>query len=1176
MIQPETSWLDQSLRAALTESPSEGAAFELYSFLNTAANIAHYKPKARPDVVVELVKGEVGEAYILKDWQEQLYLEIAPEDYFVWKQMDGTRTVLDLVVAYCMEYKVLAQARIATLVRAFTFYGLLTDEYYNVYDKIEERLARRRVKYWTDKVLHTFMLRQFPIRGIDKVFDVIYKTVGWIFYLPLVLVMMSLIALSGGIAYGYLALSGDHSVLGNTESVAAGLASLAVLQIISIFLHECGHAFTVKHYGREVRRAGILFYLGIIGAFVDTTDMWLEGKWKRIAVTFAGPFVNMVLGGAAALYVWAYPESSSAGLLFQFAVTQYLLVFFNATPFIKFDGYYILTDLLGIKNLQERARNFLRNAFWYSILKAFNEGRWLPTWKREEKMLVAYGVLSTLWTLNIFGTALLLAPVRFVRILDRLLSGGNLGQLILPLGILFSLMLGFFPRIISTLQGQLVRLNDFARRQPAWQVAPLLVGLSLLLIVIPSYAGRDAPTVEELYARVLTTAASILATGFAFYQMRRYQQTRWFTLFVGIFLSSLLFALADMLEFTELIQPESLAWLQALAMLPTILGAFPTLRWWLMSFSAELRWVWVLMLAGMVALLVAVGLPVDRHASFADQVGQYFWLSGLFLHWHLTRRGLPHVTRPEPPKSILTGDIQRQTRYALKSLAEPVIRQLATLQGQKTLLVLAMAFNRHSAAHMWRVWLTMEGEVGGNPKGEWEEVSVNWKAAIDDLFNRVAQEVGTELVRSAIYDAFAELPRPIQPAALGLLSGTMWVEGLDALIDAGCDHVYLERGFRSIGESLMASCTYVYGWQIGEQVIADFNRRSALHGWEIWLRAQGKFDGRSRSSERNLPLEIRRYRNALASLLDLLRPIMGAEALHRNLTRAHDHLAWMQREVCTSLLPETWLDVQRTSDDERLILLRGVAALASLSRDDLATLAHRMNFATYDEGQVITSQGEIINQIYFIASGRAQTSRQGATGIVHSQNVLTEGAVFGLEAVMEQQPLAETLQAITPLNVWTLDRPSLIVSSELSRDTKPVINWRLLRQVTLFRDMPLDQMEQVASTFEVRTVPAGSVFITQGHMPDGLYIIQSGQVEVLVTDRVIAILGPGEVFGEQSLITGNTASATVRAKSQTQVLRLDRADFEVLLQVDQTTMQHLEQVGSRRRLTTREPLTVQS
>ena len=126
-------------------------------------------------------------------------------------------------------------------------------------------------------------------------------------------------------------------------------------QLLNIVIHEAGHGFTVKAFGREAPTAGIGWYWFGPIAFIDTTDMWLTARWPRIAVSLAGSYANLVTGGIAAVAAWLSTDPGLVGFLWEFALLSYIGVLINLNPLMEFDGYYVLADLLNRPNLRARA-----------------------------------------------------------------------------------------------------------------------------------------------------------------------------------------------------------------------------------------------------------------------------------------------------------------------------------------------------------------------------------------------------------------------------------------------------------------------------------------------------------------------------------------------------------------------------------------------------------------------------------------------------------------------------------------------------------------------------------------------------------------------------------------------------------------------------------------------------
>src|SRR4029450_11200244 len=89
-------------------------------------------------------------------------------------------------------------------------------------------------------------------------------------------------------------------------------------------------------------RGGLMLYFGAPAAFMDTSDIWMEGRRPRLAVTGAGPYTGFILGGLCALVLWWQPDLALTPFLFQMATISYLISVLNLNPLLKFDGDYLL------------------------------------------------------------------------------------------------------------------------------------------------------------------------------------------------------------------------------------------------------------------------------------------------------------------------------------------------------------------------------------------------------------------------------------------------------------------------------------------------------------------------------------------------------------------------------------------------------------------------------------------------------------------------------------------------------------------------------------------------------------------------------------------------------------------------------------------------------------------
>ncbi|MEY2617762.1 MAG: hypothetical protein RL522_764 [Pseudomonadota bacterium] len=191
----------------------------------------------------------------------------------------------------------------------------------------------------------------------------------------------------------------------NLPGLAAYGAALTCVKL----LHELGHAFTARRHGCRVPAMGVAFLVMWPMAYTDTTETWrLTDRWKRLQVASAGIATEWVVAIWATL-AWALlPDGTLRGAMFALATTSWVATLaVNASPFMRFDGYFILCDALDMPNLHERsfalARWKLRE--WLFALNASPPEHFTP---RKQAALIAFAWAVWLYRLVVFiGIAVL-------------------------------------------------------------------------------------------------------------------------------------------------------------------------------------------------------------------------------------------------------------------------------------------------------------------------------------------------------------------------------------------------------------------------------------------------------------------------------------------------------------------------------------------------------------------------------------------------------------------------------------------------------------------------------------------------------------------------------------------------------------------------------------------------
>jgi putative peptide zinc metalloprotease protein len=130
----------------------------------------------------------------------------------------------------------------------------------------------------------------------------------------------------------------------------------ATLFVVKVF-HELGHAYTAVRFGVRVPTMGIAVMMMAPMLYTDVTDAWrLTDRRQRLLIDAAGVIVELGLAVLATM-LWVFmAEGSARSIMFLIATTSWTMsVLVNLNPLMRFDGYYILADLIRIDNLQPRA-----------------------------------------------------------------------------------------------------------------------------------------------------------------------------------------------------------------------------------------------------------------------------------------------------------------------------------------------------------------------------------------------------------------------------------------------------------------------------------------------------------------------------------------------------------------------------------------------------------------------------------------------------------------------------------------------------------------------------------------------------------------------------------------------------------------------------------------------------
>ena len=135
------------------------------------------------------------------------------------------------------------------------------------------------------------------------------------------------------------------------------LIGFGVVFALTRVVHEMGHAIVCKRSGAACKDMGLIVSFGMLCPFVDITDAWRIGnRFVRMGIALAGIYTEAIVAGVAA-FVWlgTHPGGLHTCAMQTMLVCSVTTLLFNANPLMKYDGYFVLCDLLGTQNLRERS-----------------------------------------------------------------------------------------------------------------------------------------------------------------------------------------------------------------------------------------------------------------------------------------------------------------------------------------------------------------------------------------------------------------------------------------------------------------------------------------------------------------------------------------------------------------------------------------------------------------------------------------------------------------------------------------------------------------------------------------------------------------------------------------------------------------------------------------------------
>jgi CRP-like cAMP-binding protein len=232
----------------------------------------------------------------------------------------------------------------------------------------------------------------------------------------------------------------------------------------------------------------------------------------------------------------------------------------------------------------------------------------------------------------------------------------------------------------------------------------------------------------------------------------------------------------------------------------------------------------------------------------------------------------------------------------------------------------------------------------------------------------------------------------------------------------------------------------------------------------------------------------------------------------------------------------------------------------------------------FKDGDVLIRQGDMAASFFVLAEGRVRVVRRVEDPSANRDvelATLSEGAFFGELALLTAGPRfasvvgvgeGEALEFPSPM-LEDLQRAHPPVAEVLRRFAQARMLQNALATSPLFRPFDWENRKLLIERFLQRDVPSGEVILQEGKSGDGLYVILQGRMRVTHVEATLAMLHEGDVFGEISLLTRGSATATVTAEGPAKLLRLPREAFLELISTHPQALEVISEIAEQRQQT---------
>jgi putative peptide zinc metalloprotease protein len=404
-------------------------------FLSTTAR--PFALQMRRDLVVRRQRWQGREYWTVKDPLKLKYYRFENEEFAILSLLDGQTSSDVIRERFEREFapQRLSAAQLQRLLTMLHRSNLLVADSLGQGSELLARDRANQRRTWLAGIAN-FLAIRFRGGDPDRLLSWLNGRLGWIFSLPaaagaalLILAALLLVAAE---------FDAFQSRLPTFQAffAAHNWAWIAITLCLTKVLHEFGHGLACKRFGGECHEMGVMLLVLTPCLYCNVSDAWMiPSKWRRAGIGAAGMYVELVLASVATFLWWlSEPGLFNHLCLNVMFVSSVSTLVFNANPLMRFDGYYILADLLEIPNLRQKSAAVIQRKLgkWLLGLRE-RPDPFLPA--RRRWLFAAYCLGSSVYgwlvSLSIFWFCYRVLEPYGLKVVGQLLGIAMIGSLLI-------------------------------------------------------------------------------------------------------------------------------------------------------------------------------------------------------------------------------------------------------------------------------------------------------------------------------------------------------------------------------------------------------------------------------------------------------------------------------------------------------------------------------------------------------------------------------------------------------------------------------------------------------------------------------------------------------------------------------------------------------------------------